>query len=339
MDQVRERVIAAALLALSLCGCGGGGGSGGSSPCIFISCPGPIDITWPPPPPQAGISPFFQTVQVGTSVTFTALSANVTSPSYAWCRVARGETACLALPDATGPSYTIPGPGLADDGARFRVTVSGPEGSDASDFARLNVSPLPGVVYVDGEFLASEWAVTSTVVRPTDGTATVTLYRMETYGNPGAFQGALFDLPRTQSSVAHIYYTRLATTYYPTSQGAILAIDFAEDCITQSLSFGTGVVPMVEQGGRRFLASRSSACGGGGWVSAQNSSVQREDFTLLDGPPCGSGESCPDFSGSAAPIRFGLRARAETQPLPAGSAGSTRFSQGIDNWKVTVWRR
>jgi hypothetical protein len=64
------------------------------------------------------------------------------------------------------------------------------------------------------------------------------------------------------------------------------------------------------------------------------SSLAAQDFVLLDGPACGAGDSCPDFSASAAPLRFGFVRNSQAL---AGVAGT--IAHGIDNWKVTVWRR
>jgi hypothetical protein len=55
------------------------------------------------------------------------------------------------------------------------------------------------------------------------------------------------------------------------------------------------------------------------------------DFELLDGPVCPAGETCPDFSASAPRIRFGFVRFAQSNTTPT--------VHGIDNWKVTVWRR
>ena len=44
------------------------------------------------------------------------------------------------------------------------------------------------------------------------------------------------------------------------------------------------------------------------------------------------GETCPDFSASAAPMRFGY------WRISFGGPGGS-IAHGIDNWKVTVWKR
>lgn len=56
------------------------------------------------------------------------------------------------------------------------------------------------------------------------------------------------------------------------------------------------------------------------------------DFYQFDGPPCGTGEACPDFSAGAAPLRFGFLRIAD-----AWVEGPV--VHGIDNWRVAVWPR
>jgi hypothetical protein len=56
---------------------------------------------------------------------------------------------------------------------------------------------------------------------------------------------------------------------------------------------------------------------------------------MFSGPPCGTNEKCPDFSATATPLRFGF----VTQLGLAAGSPAGFLEQGIDNWKVTVWRR
>ena len=61
---------------------------------------------------------------------------------------------------------------------------------------------------------------------------------------------------------------------------------------------------------------------------------EHSDFVQLNGPACGSGPSCPDFSASGAPLRFGFERRVG---LPASVPAGT-IEHGMDNWKISVWR-
>lgn len=56
------------------------------------------------------------------------------------------------------------------------------------------------------------------------------------------------------------------------------------------------------------------------------------DFYQFDGPPCGTGEACPDLAAGAAPLRFGFLRIAD-----AWVEGPV--VHGIDNWRVAVWPR
>ena len=89
----------------------------------------------------------------------------------------------------------------------------------------------------------------------------------------------------------------------------------------------------IEQGARRYLWNVPESCTRGSWTAAMGrASLVASDFSLVDGPACGAGERCPDFSVNAAPLRFGYRR------LAYGVGGDT-IVHGIDNWRVTVWRR
>ena len=61
-------------------------------------------------------------------------------------------------------------------------------------------------------------------------------------------------------------------------------------------------------------------------------SLAPADFRLFDGPACATGEACPDFSASGAPMRFGY------WRASLGNPGGS-IAHGIDNWKVTLWKR
>jgi hypothetical protein len=94
---------------------------------------------------------------------------------------------------------------------------------------------------------------------------------------------------------------------------------------------------MIEQAGRRFVASASVMyCSATRWTAVRRASVGAADFELVDGPACISGEACPNFSASGAPIRLGLVGGAE---LSSGLVPPVQTGHGFDNWKVTVWRR
>jgi hypothetical protein len=320
-----------ALGLLTIVGSGGGGGVGFPD----MSClnePGfcgngnfTIFLPW------AEVTPGRTATTVGGSAEFSA-SSNLDQPTYRWCRLGAGATECNDIPGASGPSYRVSGANLVDDGATYRVAVTGTNGS-AYGFARLAVSSMPGVAYQDGEFLDADWGVT-VLASPTLGGPVVSLARTTAGGNPGAFRMASYELPQVASSV-RVFYAASTALYDPAVQGAVYLIDFAEDCINKSsTNVASYTGPMIEQAGRRFVATQSAFyCRAATWHTVHRSSVTAQDFELADGPPCAAGQACPDFSAQGAPIRLGLVAGA------ALSGGPAQTGHGFDNWKVTVWRK
>ena len=138
-----------------------------------------------------------------------------------------------------------------------------------------------------------------------------------------------------------VFHLALSAVYDPAAQGEIRTIDFSEDCRAVLNGYVPYTVPMLEQGGRRYVANSTSrrSCASSDWTTAfLRASLVRTDFVLADGPACGVGESCPDFSAAGAPITLGLASGASlTSGLPPGTVA--RFAHGFENWRATVWRR
>lgn len=318
---------------------GSGGGGSDSAQCSFFS--NTCNITSLPATFEIYMSPSVSTVQVGGTVTF-KVSTNAATPSYQWKRSAdRGKT-YVAIPGATGASYTLAGAQLTDDQALFLADVSSP-GAQPSAIALytrpavLLVSSMPGVVFEDSEFLPGDW-VTAAIADPAQGGPTDVEEQAASGGNPGAFRRMSFLLPAGPSSL-RAFNTLQTASYDPAVSGAIYSIDFAEDCLVASVSASVAYVDsgvLVEQGGRRYAAIGSGSCSTTTWTPAAAwPSLTAADLPLIDGPACATGEACPDFTANGAPLKFGFVRGAS---LAAGKAAGS-IVNGIDNWKVTVWRR
>jgi hypothetical protein len=310
---------------------GSGGGALGFPPCEGIYCGGGSP---PPPLPSARVQPPYVTALVGTPVTFTAEASDFTGTlSYQWRRSSDGGSTFVEITGATGKSHLLPSVNLGDDGAVFSVAVRGANGSVTSKVGRLTVSATPGIEFQDGEFVPSNW-VASPVVGPGQLPFVHTEEFIATDGNPGGFRKMVVQLPQGAGS-ARVFHAALSATYEPAKQGAVRVIDYAEDCRAFQSSENTFTESslVIEQGGRRYLSDTSGSCIAQAWGAvASRSSLGLNDFRLFDGPACNAGESCPDFSSSAAPMRFGY------WRISYGMPGDT-VAHGIDNWKVTVWRR
>jgi hypothetical protein len=281
-----------------------GGGSGGMAPSVFVQ-------------------PRLRTVAVGDTATFAAGVFNAQQPAYQWRRNG------VDIAGATGTTYTLVGANLGDDGAQFSIHVSASNGT-ASGTATLQVSPLPAILFQDDDFALADWSV-STISTPAIGGPAQTVSRNDTGGNPDAYRSIAYTMTTGPSSIV-AFHGATGATYDPSAQGAIYGIDASVDCIKT----GGGQVllfVMFEQAGRRYdsLLVPCTVV----WFGGSRLSLRATDFVLADGPACAAGATCPDFSATGAPLRFGLTA---TSDIGAGQP-ATSYTQGIDNWRVGVWRR
>jgi hypothetical protein len=330
-----NRVRGIGLTLLAAVGLTGIVGSGGGALGLPSDCPPGYNCNGYATPVPI-VQPAYVTAQVGTPVTFSVAAVNVPAAqlTYQWSRSADGGAHYVVIAGATGDTYSIASVNLGDDGALYRVTASA-NGLSGSAVGHLAVSANPGLVFTDGEFQATGWLAAPLA----DGNAPAparTEEVMATGGYPGAYRKMVFQLA-PQAGTGVVAYTSLAATYEPQTQGAVYVIDYAEDGISLETSFSkfTRSALLLEQAGRSYVATppesypRLSTV----WEVSQNTpSLHAHDFTLLVGPACQAGESCPDFSSLGSPMRFGYL---RTASGPQGAS----VSHGIDNWRVTVWRR
>ena len=331
VERVHGRVSAAlvhvAIAALGLlCIVGSGGGIGA------IGIPDVSIPTFPPlpPSPSVSISPAEPTVQAGTLVRFDARVANMDPPvTYQWRRDG------VDLAGATSASFLLGGAQPGDDLARFQVIVTAPN-AVVSSVATLHVSPVPPAAYEDVDFVPSTW---SAFVASSSNGATYTASQSPSGGNPGPYRLLTHQLPAGVSAL-QLVHRGASAPYAPATQGAIYTIDYALDCAVVGRS--AGLAPMdpqvaitFEQAGRLYQLARSAPFCSSGWHTLRGFSLQASDITLLAGPPCGANERCPDFTAGAAPLQFGFTTWVRT--ASASAAGT--LDLGIDNWKVTIWKK
>jgi hypothetical protein len=292
-------------------------GSGGGLPDVDLS--GCCQV------PSAVVQPALRTVAVGDSVTFRADVFFANPPvTYQWRRNG------VDIAGATGTAYTLTGANLGDDGATFSVMVSAGNGT-ATAAARLQVSPQPAVVYQDIDFALADWSVAAASV-PAQGGPTQSVTRAASGGNPDAYRSIRYEMTAGPSSIS-VLHTPASATYEPARQGAIYSIDTSVDCIKTG-GGEVSVAVMLDQGGRHYN-SGMLACTVIWTNTVAQYSLRATDFTQVDGPACAVGEACPDFSATGAPIRLGLVTAAR---IAMGEPAVT-FTQGVDNWKVSVWRK
>lgn len=309
-----------------------GSGGGGYTDAICVAYPDACG----PPPPTVTITPERTTVQVGGNQTFTAQPTGFADPTYQWQRSADGGRTFVDIEGATAASYTLVAANLSDDATVIHVVARARPGGGplAEASSRLAVSPLPGIVFQDGEFAGANWQVTAISIPPNNG-ATHTEDQAADGGNPAAFRRMTHTFPANQQSLG-VMNLSASALYEPAVSGAILSIDYSEDCALFSAgnpTFQVYAALLIEQAGRRYRPrALASACTSPSWTSfRKDASLAAADFDLLDGPACGAAQACPDFSATGPPIRLGF--------VRFAAANTTPTVHGIDNWKVTVWRR
>lgn len=305
---------------------GSGGGAGFPDTTPTFDSPLPRTVY-----PSVGISPAAPTVQAGTIVRFEATVSDATPPLlYQWYR------AQVAITGATSSVYQLGGAQPGDDLAQFSVLVEAANGF-ASRFVTLRVSPVPPVTFEDTEFPTGNWSATATPV-PASGGPTNAESQATSGGNPAAYRLIANQMTAGTSSL-RLVHAAAPATYAPAALGAIYTIDFAADCKVVSRSLGLAPLDPTytvtfEQAGRVYRVAAPPFCGSE-WRTHGGSSVIENAITLLAGPDCGVNERCPDFSATAAPLRFGFTTMVRT----ASSSTAGTLELGIDNWKVTVWRK
>lgn len=326
----------------TIVGSGGGGVSLGlpdTAPCVdtLQGCSPP-----PPAPPTAIVTPQRPIVQVGTPVQF-SVGSDVKSPTYHWCWQPKGAATCTEIAGANGAGYVLAAASLADDGAQLQVTVQGGNGQ-AVGGALVAVSSLPAIDIADAEFAESDWNTVMVAVPPLPGSP-FSATRVDSGGNPGAYRLLVVDLPLEVRTV-NLLNSTAAAVYDPSAQGAVYRIEFSLDCknvaVARSPTYIQYWLPALEQNGRRFIVESTAAasCFSPGWYARSWPGLDATYFRLVDGPACGSGETCPDFSGQGLPMRLGMAYSVDLRsPLPeAGAASAPHFEQGFDNFHAAVWR-
>lgn len=348
---IRERLAARtgrALLHLGIVAVGlvaiVGSGGGGAIGLPDLSCLNTPQGCSPPPPAQPTATLVLQTpiVQVGAPLHF-SVSTDVAAPTYRWCLKPRGASACTEIAGASGPNYDVAAANLADDGAFVQVVVSGSNGQ-ATAGVIVAVSSMPAVTFTDTGFAPGDWSLVALATPPLAGLA-ASGKSVASGGNPGAYRLLTVDLPLEVRTVS-LLNAAAAAVYNPATQGPVYLIEFGLDCnniaVARDPSYSNYWLPTLEQGGRRFLPDRNAgaSCFSPGWFTRGWTGFAASAFKLVDGPACGAGETCPDFSSQGLPLRLGLAYSVELRaPLPAAPAASApHFEQGLDNFKVLVWR-
>ncbi len=239
--------------------------------------------------PAIASQPANQTVNVGTTATFTANATGTAPLHYQWYK---GST---AVSGATAASYTTPATVSADNAAQFKVTVSNAVGSITSAAATLTVSgPVAsGLACAPG---APAYGGTSALVPTFSGGTGV-------IGSSGAGSSDI-----AASAVSGHSYTSPALSSAKTYTLTVTALDAevaTTSCVvtptTVSVSSISPATPVMGPGQQRFSANASggltnnltwSASGGtfnaGVWSSPTTAGSYTITATSVDEPSISS---------------------------------------------------
>jgi hypothetical protein len=190
------------------------------------------------------------------------------------------------------------------------------------------------VVFSDGLFNDNLWDVVVQVFGP-GGTADVGHLQIGGIGNSD-YRRTILTVNSAQNSGAAAQVAAFSinrdAVYFPSSNGAIVSIDYAEQSILLPGGIGQTSAPALRQNGTVYTL----VPGGGAfstpdlaWTPHTVTGRTQNDFRTLE-----SASEHPDFSTSGGRIEFGFM---RLHSVAAGSPGETSKG-GIDDWRITLNR-
>jgi hypothetical protein len=118
--------------------------------------------------PVVSTAPASISVQAPQSASFSVVASGNPAPTYQWQVSSDNGVSFTDVPSATSASYTTPATSTADNGKRYRVQVSNPQGQVFSPAAQLTVTATAAAPTISSQ------PTNSTVTAPTTATFLVT---------------------------------------------------------------------------------------------------------------------------------------------------------------------
>lgn len=185
---------------------------------------------------------------------------------------------------------------------------------------------MASVQFFDSTFNDTDWQ-SETVTSGKGGT--VAVQQKDAMGDVGSFRAITNTVHSASqgvnSNIMGLHW-RIGATYDPQAQGAISAIDYAEDAILiQGFGEGQAAGLTLRQNQQVYLPVSRLITPEPSWTHKKLADLQAQDFVAI-----GTTDQHPDFSASGAPIQFGFfRANTTTNSEYA-------ITSGIDNWSVSI---
>jgi hypothetical protein len=231
-----------------------------------------------------------------------------------------------AVTDANGQVSATWTLGTAEGAESMVVSTPTVSGFDAASVfsVTVNATADPAAVVLRDDFsVGTAWS--STATRNDFGAWTFSRTVQPSGGNPGGFASVVHTtVLTTNPTFASIFSQHLYTggTYTPSTQGAIVSIDYQCDRIAQQGAYDAFV---IVQDGREYRAEfpGGSTFNNTSWQTAQLTNLTPANFSPGPGP---------NFSNTGTTMQFGFT-RGNSERFAFFVAG-----HGIDNFRVTIKR-
>ena len=160
--------------------------------------------------------------------------------------------------------------------------------------------------------------------------------RLTYQGQQGAFYRQVTitvnDAGGSAAQVA-VFSFKQGAVYFPTTDGAIVSIDYSESSINQAGGNGQYSAPAIRQNGKLYTlvpGGKAFTTPDAVWTNHSLTGLTQNDFQTI-----ASAADHPDFSANGARIEVGFM---RLQIVQAGGSGS-QTKVGIDNYRLVMYRR
>lgn len=129
-----------------------------------------------------------------------------------------------------------------------------------------------------------------------------------------------------------VFSYKQGAVYFPSSDGAILSIDYSESSLNQGGGNGQYSAPAIRQNGKNYTlvpGGKAFTTPETSWTTHSLTGLTQNDFRTISSPA-----DHPDFSTNGARIEVGFM---RLQVVQAGGSGS-QTKVGIDNYRLTMYR-
>jgi hypothetical protein len=129
-----------------------------------------------------------------------------------------------------------------------------------------------------------------------------------------------------------VFAFKQGAVYFPSTDGAILSIDYSESSLNQSGGSGQYSAPAIMQNGKLYTlvpGGKAFTTPDASWTTHTLTGLTQNDFRTIANPA-----DHPDFSTSGARMEVGFM---RLQVVQAGGSGG-QTKGGIDNYRLTMYR-